>query len=386
MTCGSAARSAKAHSRNFLRLLGCRLRLEQFFLGAASAQGKMRNASAAEQKKNFNFSAHSSINILTRFPFLLILEYNNSMMKKFFISLFITLITLSFTNQTTEAKLFETARVSFSKNKEINNNYKTIKNLIITQNEFCNKRDYNGLYELYKDDFVNNDGFNKEIYFKLIKETWKSYPDIAYTTEIRSINLTNNFAAVETYENAVAITKEETDNWEIAGELHGFAHSVYYLEKVGKTWKIASENVLEEKTSLTYGDARYMNINLNSPEQIGAGQSYSANLTVDAPENAILVGSIGQEKITYPQTKSEEIYRTFSEYNTLERLFSANVDNTNEYNIAALGITRAELTDKYNPESINIYMSGIAFIITRVNVIPENKFIKADENYEQKDK
>ena len=307
-------------------------------------------------------------------------------MKKFFINLFITVIILSYAVQTAEAKPFETVRVSIAQNRKINNTHKAIKKLILTQNEFCNKRNYAGLYELYKDDFVNNDGFNKEIYFKLIKDTWESYPDISYNTEIISINLTNNFAAVETYETAIAITKELTGVMEIAGELHGFAHSVYYLEKIGNSWKIASENILEEKTSLTYGETRYMNINLNSPEQIGAGQSYSATLTIDAPENALIVGSIGQEKITYPQISCEEIYRTFSDENTLERVFSANKDNTNEYNIAAIGITRAELADKNKPESINVYMSGIAFIMTRVNVVPENKFIKSDENNEQKDK
>ena len=309
-----------------------------------------------------------------------------SMMKTFLINLFIITLTLLLNVQISEAKLLDTYGVSHSENRKINNSYKSIKNLIITQNKFCNKQNYEGLYELYKDDFVNNDGFNKKIYFKLIKDTWENYPDISYTTEIRSINTANNFATVETYETAVAITKEEFENLEIAGELHGFAHSVYYLEKIGKNWKIASENVLEEKTSLTYGDTRYMNINLNSPAQIGAGQFYSANLTINAPDNAIIVGSIGREEITFPQKRSEEIYRTFSDENTLERVFRANKDNTNEYNIAAVGVTRAEQADKKNPESINIYMSGIAFIMTRVNVIPENKFIKSDENNEQEGK
>ena len=54
MICGSVARSAKAHSRNFLRLLGCRRKTAFYRL-----LSQMRNASAAEQEKNFNFYAHS---------------------------------------------------------------------------------------------------------------------------------------------------------------------------------------------------------------------------------------------------------------------------------------------------------------------------------------
>ena len=288
--------------------------------------------------------------------------------------------------QPTEAKLFGAARAAIEQKKEINSNIKAIQNVFIKQNELCNTQDYEGLSSLYKDNFINNDGFSKEVYFKLIKDTWKSYPDIYYMTQIKSINITNNYATVETYERAVATSKESIGEIEIIGELHGFAHSVYYLEKTGKNWKIASENILEEKTILSFGDARYLNITLNTPELVGAGKEYTANLTVSAPYDSIVVASIGKEKITHPQTRSEEAYRKLSEDNTLERIFRANTDNTNEYNIASIGITRAEVPEESDPQSIKIYMSGIAFVMSRVNVVPINKFVKLEVEDEQKDK
>ena len=309
-----------------------------------------------------------------------ILRYNKTMMKKLLLPLIISAVIFSGAIQPAQARLFNSTITAIEQSREINATFKAIRNVIKIQNDYCNKRDYDSLYSLYKEDFINNDGFTKEVYFKLIKDTWKSYPDISYTTEIKSINITNNYAAVEAYEYAVATSKENIEELEIVGELHGFAHTVYYLEKIGKNWKIASENIIEEKTSLSYGDARYLSINLNAPEQVGAGKSYSTNLTINVPDDSVVVASIGQEKITYPQSRSEEVFRRLNDDNTLERMFTANSDNTNEYNIASVGITRAAIPDEDNPQNIKIYMSGIAFVMTRVNVVPVNKFIKLEDN------
>ncbi len=308
------------------------------------------------------------------------------MKKRFILVLIFSLLLISGSIRPAEARFLDTTRAAIAQAKMINADFKAIRNVIKEQNNYCNKRDYDKLFALYKSDFINNDGFSKDVYFRLIKDTWKSYPDITYQTEILSINLQNNYATVQTRETAIATTTEDLGEAEIVGELHGYGHSVYHLEKVGNNWKIASENILEETTTLTYGDARFLNIHLSSPEQIGAGKSYTASLAVNAPYDSVVVGSIGQEKITYPQKNPEDVYRKLADDNTLERVFTANTDNVNEYNIASVGITRAEFPDEDNPRNIRIYMSGIAFVVTRVNVVPANNFIKLEEKDGQKDK
>ena len=225
------------------------------------------------------------------------------MKNKLLLTLIILGIVVYGSIQPAQARLFEATRTAIEQKRENSATFKAIKNVMLLQNELCNKRDIENVAKLYKHDFINNDGFNKDIYIKLIQDTWKSYPDIAYATEIRSINLTNNFAIVETYEAAVGTTTENVGDTQIVGELQGFAHSIYHLEKVGQKWLITSENILEEKTSLSYGEARFLDINLNAPAQIGAGKIYSTNLTIDAPEETLIVGSIGREKITYPQSR-----------------------------------------------------------------------------------
>ena len=117
-------------------------------------------------------------------------------------------------------------------------------------------------------------------------------------------------------------------------------------------------------------------LGLNTPKQIGANQDYTATLKVGAPKDCVVIASINKENIVYPQTKSDDAFRRLAEDNTLERVFRSNSNNVNEYTVASIGITRAE---NYPQDQVRIYMGGLAFIMTRVNVVPENKFIKMED-------
>ena len=110
---------------------------------------------------------------------------------------------------------------------------------------------------------------------------------------------------------------------------------------------------------------------------------YKTTLKVDAPKDTVVIASINKENIIYPQEKSEDAFRKMPDDNILERLFISNTENVNEYAVASIGITRAE---NYTDNQIRVYMGGLAFIMTRINVIPENKFIKFDEKEAKTDK
>lgn len=257
--------------------------------------------------------------------------------------------------------------------------YNDIKKVIDQQSVYTNKYDLKGLATLYANNFVNSDGFNKDVYFKLIEETWKTYPDITYKTEIKNIEFSDNYATVFTNEVAIATSQEEIGDLTAIGELYSTSQCVYYLEKQGAKWLINSEKIIEETSTLKYGDARYINIELNAPKQIGANKDYTTTLKVDAPKDSIVIASINKENIVYPQTKSDDAFRKMPDDNILERVFLSNKDNVNEYAVASIGITRAE---NYTDNQIRVYMGGLAFIMTRINVIPENKFIKLEDKKE----
>jgi hypothetical protein len=257
--------------------------------------------------------------------------------------------------------------------KESKTLYNEVKNVIEKQIVYSNKYNLDGLSGLYSKDFVNCDGFNKEVYFKLVKETWETYPNISYTTKIKNISFSEQYAKVEVYETASATTSG-TD-LSAGGELHSTANTVYFLAKDADKWLIISEYLLDEKSVLRYGDARFVKMDLYAPPAAASGKYYTASLKVDVPEKSAVVASIGNSKVMYPQVKAEDPFRKMPDDDVLERVFKSNSDNVNEYVVASVGIAKSEVYDK---KKVRITMGGLAFIMTRVNVVPENKFVKIE--------
>lgn len=276
-----------------------------------------------------------------------------------------------------QAGIVATQKAKIEQNRIYKINYNDIKAVINQQTVYTNKYDLDGLSSLYAKDFTNSDGFNKEVYFKLIKETWETYPDIIYKTHINNIEFSDNYATVVVDETAIATSKETVGELSVIGELYSTSKCVYFLEKQGTKWVISSEKILDETSTLKYGNARYSKIELSAPKQIGANQDYTATLKVTAPKDSAVIASISKENIVYPQTKAEDAFRRLTGDNILERVFHSNSENVNEYTVASVGITRAEPT--YTPEEVRVYMGGLAFIMTRVNVVPKNKFVKIED-------
>lgn len=271
------------------------------------------------------------------------------------------------------------AKIEFKR--ELKNEQNKLEKLIQTQIKYSNSHDLKGLSSLYTSDFMNNDGYNKDLYMDLVQDTWDTYSDITYNAFIEEMDINNNFATITTRENAVATVANEEDMFGAVGELHSNGKCIYYLVKVGENWKIRSEQILEEKTTLKYGDARYTDIDLISPNQVPAGNEYSVSLKVDLPKEAIVIASIGKERMVHPQVKCDEVFRKLPEDQVLERVFKANTENLNEYAVASVGITRSE---QQSENMFRVYMSGLAIVMTRVNIIPKNNFIKLEEKDAEK--
>ena len=91
----------------------------------------------------------------------------------------------------------------------------------------------------------------------------------------------------------------------------------------------------------------------------------------------IAIASIGQEKITYPQINAEEVFRKLPKDGMLERVFKANKNNFNEYTVASVGITRANVAKN---NEIKLMVTGLGYVITRTNIIPTKDFSKVKQN------
>ena len=290
------------------------------------------------------------------------------------------ILTLALANTFAEpanAGFIDDYKAKVSQSRELKNARNEVKDVFIKQDEYTNNHELDKLSSIYAENFINADGFAKKIYFKLIKDTWETYPDIIYKTEIRDIRIDGVFATIQTYETALATTHEQSDTVDAYGELRSEANSLYYLQKFGNKWQITAEQVLDEKSQLKYGDARFIKMDLSAPKIVNAGDEYTASLDIDLLEGENAIASIENQEIIHPVGKPKETFRNITEQNELERVFKANLKNINEYATASVGIAK---TEPYDETHSKVYVTGIAFLMTRINVIPENKFIVIEDD------
>ena len=304
-------------------------------------------------------------------------------MKRVILPLILSIAFLSIPQTSAEASIISDYKAKISHNREIKTTRANILDIFDKQDKFTNDHNLESLSTLYADNFTNNDGFGKKVYFDLIKKTWESYPSIIYQTEIKELKFEGDYATVYAYETASATTLEQTENIQAYGELRSSANTVYHLKKFGEKWLIIAEEILNEKSQLKYGDARFIKMELTAPELISAGSEYTASLDMELTDEESAVATIDRQHIIHPLKDADEAFRHLTEENELERVFFANTINTNEYATASIGIARAETYDK---SKTRVYLSGVAFIMTRVNVIPKNEYIKFEENNAQTDK
>lgn len=245
----------------------------------------------------------------------------------------------------------------------------SIKKLLKSQVKYANRTNFDKFINTYDSKYINSDGFTLDIYSNLVKDIWKTYDNIEYDIIIKKIKITENNAIVELTETSFAkIPMTEAYD----GELKSEANTIYYLEKINNKWKVVSDKVLEEKTSMLYGQAKGLDIKLTAPDEIEANKEYCATLEFIPPKETIAIASIASDIVEYPQKPTKEVFRALPEDNILERLFTSNTKNANEYIVASIGLTQTAVCDL----SIKLSLTGFGYAIKRVNVIP----IKNGEN------
>ncbi len=216
----------------------------------------------------------------------------------------------------------------------------------------------------YDDNFINGDGIPLESVKKLTTELWEAYPDVKSKSQERSVRVFGEYATVDStdiYEGTSAKIRQEVGT---KGTLKAVSIGQLFLKKFGPTWKITSDKTIFEKVSIGYGEGSDLinqnKIKLSSPEQVAAGQPYTARLDFNLPDDIKPVSAISKEVLVYPQVSVEDKFRLITETG-LERLLTANKINKNELLTATVGLTGGALKPK---------LLGLVFLTRRVNVIP----------------
>ena len=251
----------------------------------------------------------------------------------------------------------------FSKFNIFNNNARSIKATLNSQIRYANNLKFDKFISTYDKDYKNGDGYNLEVYSKLVQELWQNYSNIKYGIKIKDIEFQEDGTAkvqlVETSHANIPISKT------MNGILSSEANSIYYLKKTDGKWKVTSDKIIDEVTSMLYGDAMNLDIKLSAPKEVSPGDEYTASLEFVPPKDTFAIASIAKDNVEYPQKQAKEVFRKFPEDNILERLFIANSDNYNEYIIASIGLTKADIKDL----SIKLSLTGYGYQIIRVNVV-----------------
>ncbi|MCR5261326.1 MAG: hypothetical protein K6C94_05755 [Candidatus Gastranaerophilales bacterium] len=243
---------------------------------------------------------------------------------------------------------------------------KDITNLFGKLDSYNEKKDFKKIRDFYSDDFINNDGFDIDVYMKSVKSALDTYVNSQVKTTINSISVNDNYAVVNVTESGEAEITKAVNGIEGNGLVIASANVFYYLHKQGRKWKIVSANVMDETCSILYGSAKNVYFSLNVPQQVKSGSEYTASLSFAPMKDVMVSASITKEPIIFPlPIASGEIFKTVSGDGMLERIFSANTNNYNEYVISTIGISKPKML---TPTDFNLELSGTAFVLRRVNV------------------
>ena len=268
---------------------------------------------------------------------------------------------------------FETLKANYNLAKDT----RAVKNLLKSQIKYANLNDFEKFISTYDEKYVNGDGFNLDVYSSMVKDLWSLYDNIEYAIEFKDIKINANEATVGLVETSYADIEVDSD---YDGELRSVTNSTYYLKKKNGKWKVVSDSVLDETTSMFYGEARDLEVKLTVPNEIEAGKDYIATLELVPPSETFAIASIAADKVEYPQKPTKEVFRLLPDDNILERYFTSNTENVNEYIVASIGLTKTIITDV----SLNLHLTGFGYAIKRVNVLPKiNETIKAKDLDEQ---
>ena len=242
-----------------------------------------------------------------------------------------------------------------------NKDIRGVKSTLNAQVRYANRTNLKKFVSTYDSNYRNGDGYDLDSYISLVKELWSNYDNIKYGIIIKNIEFKDDIAEVtliETSQANIPVTKQ------MPGLLKSEANSIYYLKKINGKWKVISDKVLDEETSMLYGTATTTDIKLTAPKEVEPNYEYTASLEFETPEDIFAIASIAKDKIEYPQKQAKEVFRRMPEDNILERLFISNTDKCNEYVIASIGLTKAAIDDL----NIKISLVGFGYKIIRVNV------------------
>ena len=286
-------------------------------------------------------------------------------MKKLFILFYIFIFAATTAATAQDTKIaFDLSSIGFHKRSEIPAELQ-IRNIFDNYQKYTNTKNLEAFLNLHDDNYQNSDGYDKTSLKKFVTDAWKDFPDVRYSIKVLSVNVDIDNATVITSERLSGYTSASVDYIKGNGYVDSESTSIYYLKRFSNDWRIVSEFVVNEKTAIRYGAARYIPMQLDAPALVAPEEEYTAIIKMNVPRKYVALVSLNNEPITYPLEKSTEVFRGIKADGIRERILISNNGLKNENAIASIGIAKPDIKE----DSINVNLVGIAFLSTRVNVV-----------------
>ena len=302
-------------------------------------------------------------------------------MKKIFFILSIICCSLiqnmAISAENTDISKSELAKIGFHKRLEISSQQQ-IKEIFSNYQKYMNTKELDKFLGLYDSSYKSSDGYDKETLKKLAIEVIKNYPDMKYDIKVLSVNVDVDNATVITKEKLYATTDSNIEYIKGKGYIDAESTNIYYLKRFSNEWKITSDFIVNEKTAMRYGLAKFVPMLIDAPSTVTPDTDYTAVLKINLPAKYKALIAIDNEPISYPTEKIPNTFRGLKPSGIQERILYSNKENKNENATASIGIVKADIKD----DNINVNIVGLAFLTSRVNVIPAkvNSFKTVGEN------
>lgn len=258
--------------------------------------------------------------------------------------------------------------IGFHKRTEITPDIQ-VRKIFENYQKFSNNKDLESFLSLHDETYRSADGYDKNRLKELAQESWKEYPDVKYTIKVINANVDMDNATIITNEKLSGITSAAVEYVKGNGFIDSESTAIYYLKRFSNEWRITSDFVINEKTSMRYGIARFIPMKLDAPSLITPDTDYTAVLKVNVPRAYAALISLNNEPITFPMVRSKEVFRSIKSDGIQERILRSGDGVTNENAIASIGIAKPSIKD----DNINVNILGIAFLSSRVNVLKQKQ-------------
>lgn len=149
-----------------------------------------------------------------------------------------------------------------------------LKNLLTQIDTAASQGNVTKVMQFYSPNFTTGDGLTHANMQKALVGLWQRYPQLKYTTQLRSWKSEGNGIIAETVTNITGSPSANSNNLALNA-------TITSRQRISGT-QIVRQDILSERTQLSSG-AKPPQININLPQQVRVGQQYNFDAIVTEP-------------------------------------------------------------------------------------------------------